>query len=190
MQVWSGIRNRSPQPHFTVLRLQMTDTVKSKEGKFHIQLLHCFARGRIGAHVSQRSLFSDYTEARVLFYTLKKDVFCSGFFPVIFWNIANSTVILPQFLDLKWKVSMCLKYWYSHAVLMKTIQRSCSFLELEKQVPTPSVSLAVVLAENWHYRCFLFQTYLFNDFCYTMLNDYPVYKRSSTIRSQFSGWSC
>lgn len=43
---------------------------------------------------------------------------------------------------------MFLKYWHSHVVLMKTIQRSCPFLELEKQVPTPFVSQAVVLAEN------------------------------------------
>lgn len=28
---------------------------------------------------------------------------------------------------------ICVKYWYSQAILMKTIQRSCSFLELEKQ---------------------------------------------------------
>lgn len=79
-----------------------------------------------------------------------------------------------------------MKYWYSHAVLMKTIRRSCSFLELEKQVPTPFVSLAVVLAENLNYRCFLFQTYLFNDFHYTILNEYPSYKNFFIIISQFS----
>lgn len=64
------------------------------------------------------------------------------------------------------------KYWYSQAILIKTIQKSCSFLELEKQIPTPSVNLAVAMIENC--QCFLFQTYLFSDFHGTIPHGCPA----------------
>lgn len=89
------------------------------------------------------------------------------FSPVVFSNIVNTT-ILQQFLYLKLKVLMCVKYWCSHAVF----KGLALLLSWKNKFPLP---LSV-----WQLYCQktdiidVFQTCLFDDLRYTILNEHPI----------------
>lgn len=187
MQISSGIHSGSP-PDVTVVRWQMTVAVQSKWGSSAFNCCISLQRAEYGLWLL--TLLCVITTLRSFQITTKqvtseKCIWLCTLPSVIFWNTPKAAIMLHQFLGQKWKCLVCTRCWYSLAVLIKTIQRSCSFFELKKQVLTPFVSLAVVLAENWCYQCFLFQTYLLNDFHYTIPSDYLIYKHSP-ISSQFN----